>query len=182
MTVLNKIVIVGDWAVGKTTFVQSFLGGKILEGYKATVGVDIGKKVFSVDDEKIIFQLWDLSGQKTFSNIRKQFYNRSDGAIVIYDISRPETFDHISTWYEDVFAITGDIPTVLVANKIDLRIKNPDCLTSTDGQNKFQEIQNKFGQDHSFVEASALLGENSLEPFMELGKIILERNRASSTT
>jgi small GTP-binding protein len=180
LTILNKIVIVGEWGVGKTTFVQYFLQGQILRGYKATVGVDIGKKVFMLDDKTIIFQLWDLSGQKTFANIRKQFYNRANGAIVIYDISRTESYEVIPNWYNDVFSVAGTIPTVLVANKVDLRASLPNTVSTEMGKVLIQKIREKYGDEHSFVEASALLGQNSLEPFMQLGRLILKRTEARS--
>ena len=83
--VTYKIVICGDFAVGKTTFVRTFLDEDkaLLEGYKPTIGVDIGRKIFTLNSKELIFQIWDLSGQKSFETIRPQFYNRTDGLTLL---------------------------------------------------------------------------------------------------
>ncbi len=113
-----KIVICGDYAVGKTTFVYSFLDEdkSLLKGYKPTIGVDIGRKSFVIEPlpYNIIFQLWDLSGQQSFKTVRKQFYNRSDGAILVFDVGRRESFDNLNTWLSEMIEQTGRIPIVLV--------------------------------------------------------------------
>jgi len=57
-----KLVLLGNDQVGKTTLVKAFMGGMITETYKATIGIDIGRKVINLDEKSFLFQLWDLSG------------------------------------------------------------------------------------------------------------------------
>jgi len=166
----------GDYSVGKTTFVKQFLGGDMLDqSYKPTVGVDIGRKVFDINSDKLTFQIWDLSGQETFSPIRKQFYGNSTGGILIFDVSRRETFQNILNWTDEMLEQTGKIPIVLVANKIDLRDQDEGTVTTSEGDSLSQVISRQTGIKTPFVEASALYQKNNLEPFYQLGKKILSR-------
>lgn len=175
VTITTKVVMCGDFAVGKTTFVKLFLGGEILEKYKPTIGVDIGRKVFKIEQRKIIFQIWDLSGQQSFKSIRRQFYNRSDGAILIFDVSRRESYRNILHWTEEMLEQTGKIPIVLVANKIDLRDQSSEFVTINEGKSLSDLISSQTGLATPFVEASAIKQQNNLEPFIMLGKAILKR-------
>ena len=164
----------GDYAVGKTTFVQLFLGGTVISGYKATVGVDIGKKNLEIEGHSIILQLWDLSGQQSFGAIRKQFYSRADGTVLVYDISRRESFENIPTWVDEVFDVTGPIPCVLVANKIDLRSTSENPVTEAEGRELSQSLLERTGNPVPFIEASAINQENNLKPFQLLGKNVVD--------
>jgi small GTP-binding protein len=165
----------GDYSVGKTTFVKQFLGGDVLNGYKATVGVDIGRKAFNINSDEITFQIWDLSGQQTFSPIRKQFYSNTNGGILIYDISRRETYDNILNWTDEMLEQTGKIPIVLVANKIDLKDQIEDTVTASEGKSLSEIISRQTAIETPFIEASALYQKNNLEPFYHLARTILSR-------
>ncbi len=175
VTITSKIVMCGDSAVGKTTFVKLFLGGEILEGYKPTIGVDIGRKIFDIGQNRIVFQIWDLSGQQSFQSIRRQFYNRTNGAILVFDVSRRETYHNISQWADELITQTGKIPIVIVGNKIDLRDQLRESVTTEEGKSLSEEITNQTGVTTPFVEASAIEQKDNLEPFILLGKTILER-------
>ena len=169
-----KIVICGDYAVGKTTFVYSFLDEdkSLLTGYKPTIGVDIGRKSFVIEPfpYNIIFQLWDLSGQQSFKTVRQQFYNRSDGAILVFDVSKRESFDNLNTWLTEMIEQTGKIPIVLVANKIDL---NSRQVSTQEAKGFAEEITKSTGVETPYIEASAINRHNNLDPFITLGKILI---------
>jgi len=173
--ITSKIVMCGDFAVGKTTFVKLFLGGEILGGYKPTIGVDIGRKNFDINQQRIVFQIWDLSGQQSFQSIRRQFYSRTNGAILVFDVSRRETYQNIYQWTDELIEQTGKLPIVLVGNKIDLRDQTSEAVTTEEGKFLSEAISNKIGIQTPFVEASAINKQNNLEPFILLGKTILEQ-------
>lgn len=175
VTINSKVVMCGDYAVGKTTFVKIFLGGGTENGYKATIGVDIGRKIISIDEHKLVFQIWDLSGQQSFKLIRRQFYTRTKGAILIYDVSRRETYDNMVNWIAEMLPETGKIPIVLIANKIDLKESDKDYVKSHEGEKLSEIISNKTGMDTPYFEASAIQQINDLEPFIALGKSILSQ-------
>ncbi len=173
VNITSKIVMCGDYAVGKTTFVKLFLGGGVENEYKATIGVDIGRKVFNLNEHKLTFQIWDLSGQQSFKLIRRQFYNRTDGAILIYDVSRRETYENMINWKKEMLQQTGKIPTVLIANKIDLRDTTGDFVNSQEGEELSKLISDETGMKTPYFESSAINRINNLEPFITLGRSIL---------
>ncbi|MHA2174246.1 MAG: Rab family GTPase [Candidatus Hodarchaeales archaeon] len=172
-----KVVICGDYAVGKTTFVRSFIEGDlgIFEGYKPTIGVDIGRKSFTIDSHQFVFQIWDLSGQQTFKAIRSQFYNRSDGCILVFDVTRKHSFDNLTFWLDEMMKRTGSIPTVLVGNKIDLRDESIAGISPSQAIEFASYISTRTGEETPYVEASAIQKQNNLDPFIMLGKILLPK-------
>ena len=173
-----KVVICGDFAVGKTSLVRSFLDNKngFLEGYKPTMGVDIGRKVFTVDSQRVIFQIWDLSGQPTFKSIRPQFYKRSDGGILVFDITRKDSFDHLTIWLEELLEQTGKIPIVLVGNKIDLKEEANEIVTFDQAQTFANHISALTGMKTPYFEAAAIKHLNTLEPFDLLSSLLLPQS------
>ncbi|MFX0207327.1 MAG: Rab family GTPase [Candidatus Hodarchaeota archaeon] len=120
-----KVVMLGEAMVGKTTLVKAFMGVEFTEGYKATLGTDLSRKVVQINDEEVIFQIWDLAGQQAFKTIRSTFLKGAKGAIVVYDISSRESFLKTKDWLKELFSVVGKIPVVLVGNKLDLRESAP---------------------------------------------------------
>ncbi len=179
MSAILKICLLGEWGVGKTTLVRSYLGGETTETYKATIGVDIGSKDLKVNYggriHHVVLQLWDLGGQQSLKNIRKNFYASAVGGIVVYDITRPETLKKVPMWLDELWNAVGIVPIVLVGNKIDLREKGLGKITTDEGQRVANEIKAKIQMPVPFVEASALRHENSDKPFEELATLILEK-------
>lgn len=172
-----KVVICGDYAVGKTTFVRSFVNeeGSLHDSYKPTIGVDIGRKAFDIDSHRIVFQIWDLSGQKTFQAVRSQFYSRSDGCILVFDVSRENSFNNLTVWLNEMIERAGPIPIVLVGNKIDLRNQTIKGISFSEATDYATYISSRTGEDTPYVEASAIRKHNNLDPFILLGKMLLPK-------
>jgi small GTP-binding protein len=170
-----KVVICGDFAVGKTTIVKTFLDEDqaFLEGYKPTIGVDIGRKSFQLDSHAITFQIWDLSGQQSFKMIRPQFYNRSHGVILVFDITRVESFKNLSLWLDEILGQTEKIPFVLVGNKLDLLESAEENISIQEATKLAQEISSRTGFKTPYIQASALKQLNCIDPFISLGKLII---------
>jgi len=130
------------------------------EDHKATVGVDFAVKHVNVNGTEVRMQLWDIAGQERFgASASKVYYKEALGAILVYDISRPQTFDTVSKWKMEIDSMVrlpdgeGCIPVVLVGNKCDVEMG--------DGQVD-QSHLNRFCQEHGFVawfDTSAYSGE-----------------------
>ncbi len=172
-----KLVLLGDDQVGKTTLVKAFMGGVITEAYKATIGIDIGRKMITINGNNIMFQLWDLSGQESFKTIRRSFYAGTSGALAVYDISRKRTYDSINNWISELTEMAGRVPVVLVGNKLDLRdqVDDRNMLSFEDGRKMAKELSQVTRFETPFTEASAIRKKNSDQPFYRLGSIIVER-------
>lgn len=114
----KKVLLLGDGAVGKTSLVRRYIEQKFDDRYIATIGVNVKKK--ELPDLGIKMMLWDLYGQKINKNLHASHYSGADGAIIVYDLTRYDTFLSLDKWISEVFSITGKIPFVVLGNKFDL--------------------------------------------------------------
>ncbi|MFW5945987.1 MAG: Rab family GTPase [Candidatus Natronoplasma sp.] len=113
-----KILLLGDGAVGKTSLVRRFVEQKFDDRYIATIGVNVKKK--RLPELGIKMMLWDIYGQKMNKNLHASHYSGADGAIIVYDLTRYDTFLSLNGWIDEVFSVTGKIPLVILGNKLDL--------------------------------------------------------------
>ena len=95
------------------------------EEYKSTVGVDFNLKVVHIDGVNLSVQLWDIAGQDRYISMARAYYQSSQGAIIVYDVTNEASFEHVTKWKreidEKVQLPSGDpLPVVLAGNKCDL--------------------------------------------------------------
>lgn len=159
-----KTIILGNASVGKTTIVQKFTTGKFRNDYLPTLGISITEQEYDLigDNQNTVnFMLWDLAGQKFFKRARTTYIRGSQAAFLVYDCTNRKSFEDIREWYNEVHKDTEKIPIVLVGNKIDL--KDQRAVTHEEGKALASELK------CSFIETSALTGENINEAFQMLG-------------
>ncbi|WP_428739021.1 Rab family GTPase [Sulfurimonas sp.] len=111
-----KVVMVGDFGVGKTSLVKRYVENSFSEEYLSTIGVSISKKSL----ENATIMLWDIEGQTEFKPVSKQYLLGSKGFIVVADIHRQNTIDSIKTHIELCHSIVKDAPICIAFNKNDL--------------------------------------------------------------
>lgn len=184
MVILAKIVLMGDGAVGKTTLRNSFMGQKISGEYLMTIGADFSLKELSViydgKEYEMKFQIWDLAGQHRFENVRALFYIATMGGILVYDITRPETFENTVKWLRELknnFKSKGNSPpVVLIGNKADLRDEVDYFVTKEQGESLAKSLTRNYSNNLfniHFFETSAITGENVDLAFQTLGEQII---------
>lgn len=163
-----KIVTIGEPAVGKTSLVRRFTTGKFSESYLKTIGADFTIKYLDYPDKRVLLQIWDIAGDTRFKWIRRDYYQEAQGAILVYDITRKQTFNELDEWLENLRNYCGDIPCILMANKIDLADKR---------EVKVEEGK-KYADERKlpFLETSASSGDNVEESFKKLSDMILEKS------
>ncbi|XP_041103727.1 ras-related protein Rab-12 isoform X2 [Polyodon spathula] len=101
-----QVIIIGSRGVGKTSLMERFTDDTFCEACKSTVGVDFKIKTVELREKKIRLQIWDTAGQERFNSITSAYYRGAKGIVVVYDITKQETFDDLPKWMKmiDKFA------------------------------------------------------------------------------
>ena len=164
-----KICIVGDYGVGKSTLLHQFLEKRFLSNVESTIGSNFFVKNVKIPNTNsyVTLQIWDLAGQEHFKWVRRAFYIGAKGIVYVFDLTRKESFDHITNWKEEVTNAAGFIPNVLVGNKSDL---NENLIISPQETNFLKQ---NIGSC-SFDKTSAKLGTGVDDIFT---KLTLEMNK-----
>ncbi len=163
-----KVVVLGDAAVGKTSLIKNFTQGlsSFQTSTKATLGMDIFTIPLHISKtNETQLNIWDIGGGGILSDLRTTFYPGAKGFIAVLDVTRYETFEHLTTWIAEVEKVIGrKLPGNVLANKCDL--ENFRTV-------EYKAIE-KFAHDHdlTFYRTSALTGENVNESFMWLARKI----------
>ena len=158
----------GEGAVGKTSLVGRYVYDSFEGDYLATIGTDIHVKIVDIDDVKVKLVVWDIAGQDDFAQLRKAYYQNSSGAFFVFDTTRTETIERIGEWIDALFGVTGEIPIVLLENKVDLE--------SAFKPEDIKKVTDKYNIDH--VQTSAKEDTNVEEAFRKMTRQILEKSRS----
>ena len=119
MMIVIKVLVEGDGGVGKTTLVKRYCDGTYFDG-KMTIGVGFEKKTLKIGDDDITLMIWDFGGEERFREILPSFCKGANVALLVYDVSRRESFFNLREWVELTRKNAGDIPIILVGSKCDL--------------------------------------------------------------
>ena len=166
-----KVLLTGAAAVGKTSLVQRFIKNRFAANYKLTVGVDIlTKDVEFTQGEVATLSIWDIGGQQRFEFIRSTFYKGAAGALLVFDLTREQTYIEVRKWLTEIRQFAGqDIPFVLIGNKYDL-LEDVGEVIDRDEARALAESEGSI-----YIETSAKTGINVDEAFTELTRRIIEK-------
>ena len=124
-----KITVIGDGAVGKTSLIKKYTQGSFQKDYIKTLGAQFSKYDEEIEGNNVKLFFWDIAGQAEFMFMRPTFYKGSKAAIIVFSHAEgeEESYEHITSWHDDIKKFCGDLPIVLFGNKIDLvKEKNID--------------------------------------------------------
>ena len=129
-----KIILLGDSAVGKTCIFKKITSGVFNEKSISTIGMDRRTLNFTIKNSEggdldIEVHLWDTAGQERFRSITNTYYKSSQGLLLIYDITKRDTFNSIENWINNIKESLGEEDKyliVLIGNKVDLVKANPE--------------------------------------------------------
>ena len=165
----KKIIILGDYAVGKTSLFKRFTNRNFSDRYLATVGVSIGRKLVEVpvpnsyDSQQIELIIWDIEGLTKLKPFIPGYLQGASGAIIVGDLTRPKTIDHIPQHIKLICSVNPTTAVIIVAlNKLDLLDR--DSLEKLLAENQFQELSKVIDT----YPTSAKTGKNVAEIFHEL--------------
>ncbi|KAF7835994.1 ras-related protein RABA4c-like [Senna tora] len=116
-----KIVLIGDSGVGKSQLLARFARNEFNSKSKATIGVEFQTKTVLMDHKVVRAQIWDTAGQERYQAVTTAYYRGAIGALLVYDITKHDTFDHVERWLEELRMHSDkNILVMLVGNKCDL--------------------------------------------------------------
>ena len=167
---LFKLILIGDSYVGKSNILLKYLKNQFNENSKTTVDVEFDTKNIIINNKRIKIQIWDTAGQERYRSITSAYYKGTKGALIVYDITRKNTFDNIDKWITDL-KLNGDknICIIILGNKSDLIDKRE--INKNDGIKKAKMYKT------AFLETSALNGDNISKAFDELIEQIVINNK-----
>lgn len=160
-----RIVLAGDAAVGKSSFLLRLCKNEFTLNSSSTLGVDFHMKTLVVDGDPVLLQLWDTAGQERFRSIAKSYFRRADGVLLLYDVTCERSFLNVRDWVDMIEDVAHeDIPIMLVGNKCDLRKESTSCVPTSYGE-KLAMTYNTL-----FCETSAKDGSNIVEAVLHLAR------------
>ncbi|KAF7805288.1 ras-related protein RABA5a [Senna tora] len=171
---LFKIVLIGDSAVGKSNLLARFARDEFYPNSKSTIGVEFQTQKMDINGKEVKAQIWDTAGQERFRAVTSAYYRGAVGALLVYDISRRQTFDSIGRWLNELHSKNYrshlcshsdmNVVTILVGNKSDL--KDAREVSTAEGK-ALAEAEGLF-----FMETSALDSSNVAAAFQTVVKEI----------
>ena len=164
--IVFKILLLGDSSVGKTSILLKYISNKFDESSISTVGVDYMDKIIDYNKFKIKLQIWDTSGEEKFRTITKNFYRNADGLLVVFDLTKKESYDHIRSWINEAKENNDKLKTILIGNKLDLK---DERIVAIDVAKQFAEKNNL-----KYIETSAKDGTNINESFQAIIDLLFD--------
>ncbi|KAJ0571677.1 putative small monomeric GTPase [Helianthus annuus] len=160
---LFKLLLIGDSGVGKSSLLLSFTSDNAIEDLSPTIGVDFKVKYVTINGKKLKLAIWDTAGQERFRTLTSSYYRGAQGVIMVYDVTRRETFTNLSdVWAKeiDMHSTNQDCIKMLVGNKVDKESER--VVTKKEGI----EFAREYGC--LFIECSAKTRVNVEQCFEEL--------------
>ncbi|KAM0946484.1 putative small GTP-binding protein [Dioscorea sansibarensis] len=174
---LFKVVLIGDSGVGKSNLLSRFTRNEFCLESKSTIGVEFATRTLQVEGRTVKAQIWDTAGQERYRAITSAYYRGAHGALLVYDVTKPTTFENVSRWLKELRDhADSNIVIMLIGKQIDL--KHLLAVASEDAQS-FAEKEGL-----SFIETSALEAMNVEKAFQmilaEIYRIISKKSLSSA--
>ena len=146
-----KIVLVGDSGVGKTNLLTRFSKNEFNLESRATIGVEFATRTIETENGDVIkAQIWDTAGQDRYRAIASSYYRGATGALLVYDITKQQTFENIDKWLTELRTHGQENMTLmLIGNKTDLA--------------KMREVRTEDAANFAEKEMMALIETSALD-------------------
>jgi Ras-related protein Rab-2A len=123
--------------------------------------------MITIDNRQIKLQIWDTAGQESFRSITRSYYRGAAGALLVYDITRRDTFNHLTRWLEEArMNSNSNMAIMLIGNKSDLEHRR--AVTTKEGED--------FAAENGliFLETSAKTAANVEQAFIKTAEKIYD--------
>lgn len=160
----KKVVMLGSFAVGKTSLVQRFVNSIFSEKYQTTIGVKIDQKIINVDDTEVNLLLWDIHGNDDYQKIKPAYIMGSSGCFIVIDGTRHSTLEVGKELIETAKKTAPNSHIIILINKSDLK---EDWDISEDDINEFRN------QGFEIFETSAKTDDTVELAFNRISQLML---------
>jgi len=163
-----KLLIIGNSAVGKTSFLFRYADDSYTSAFVSTVGIDFKVKTVQRNNKRVKLQIWDTAGQERYRTITTAYYRGAMGFLLMYDITNEDSFNAVQDWATQIKTYSWDSAQVmLVANKADM--ENERVVSTERGE----QLARQLGFD--FFETSAKENLNVTKAFDRLVDVICDK-------
>ena len=177
-----KMVIIGDSGVGKTNFIFQFTENRFSGLHIATVGFDYKTKIISLPSskKKVKIQIWDTAGQERYMALNKNIFQKVQGIIIMYDLTKRNTFENLDKWMHVLSQSVSGKVKFLVANKLD-KASEQRIVSEEEGQKYADEINAIFKETTalSLESIDLLMTELTTKYYDMFGKKISDDNNSN---
>jgi len=155
-----KLAVLGEGGVGKTSIVNLYSGKAFPTIYIPTIGSNIARKEYKLENEHVRINIWDIGGQKSFNPLNTSFFANIDAAFLVFDLSNPKesTIELQKGYLDHIKAKSPDCLVIYLGNKSDL--VKPES---------FGSLMNNLNQNHlnenPLIFTSAKTQDNVVEAF-----------------
>ncbi|MCF2145069.1 GTP-binding protein [Desmonostoc muscorum LEGE 12446] len=167
-TISKKICLFGDFGVGKTSLIRQFVESQFSDEYLSTVGVKISRKLLNLskndqnNEQNLQLLIWDIEGSNKFKAVAKNYFQGSKGAVIVGDVTQPETLNHLREHIQAFLAVNPQSYIVVALNKSDMIA--PEYLENI---RKIYQFSNQTNILETYI-TSAKTGNNVNEIFQTL--------------
>nr|CAH8867632.1 unnamed protein product [Trichobilharzia regenti] len=165
-----KVISMGDEDTGKSCLIKRFCEKRFVSKYSPTIGIDYGVFRTKVSNTDLRVDIFDMSGNPAFYDVRNEFYKDVDGAILVFDVTKRTSFGNLIRWVQELHFELGGLkstsfPVIIVCgNKVD---KLPRSISYYDASEWAAKHQ------YPYFETSAFSGHGVLDTFNTLFESII---------
>lgn len=171
-----KLVIGGSKGVGKTSLIRRAVNDRFEVDTLSTIGVEFEVKTVTVDDPTVSsepitvqFSIWDFAGENKFRQLFPAYCSGASAALLLYDITNPNSFKDLENWYNLVKNAESNIILCLIASKVDLTENRKVTLKQAQRYKKKRKME-------YYIETSAKEGLGIQVAFDEIAKMLVKRS------
>ena len=149
-----KLLTIGDQFVGKSSIINRYIDDKFNEKIKPTLGIDFKTKMIQKGENLIKISIYDTAGEEKYRHLIKNYYNGSNGILLVFDITDKNSFDNLNFWLDELEnnCNLNNLYIFLVGNKTDLK---KERKVSYDEAKNFADMKKI-----PYIEISAKTGDN----------------------
>ena len=183
-----KIIVIGESRVGKTSLIKRYTKDQFGGVYLTTVGIDFQNKTIEIEDKKVKLQVWDTAGQERFRNVAKNYFQSTQGFLLVFDITDKESFQKLNDFWIGQLKMNAPekAKSVLVGNKSDLAGQRQVSIEDAeefakDNNLKYYEVSAKEGTkvvELFFYLANEIYQSHTYEEFNENKTITLKKEKS----